>query len=136
MELGCLQSPFCSERQTGGGAQGDCTKGHLFSCTAHSTHTGSFPVALVPPRRGCVLQSPVRQLQLVAVTSIHMETQEREHGCAKEMPDLPDGIQLPNHKGQETWQMPWWNTRRASNTHHCCFPQRNEGTDLITHKLS
>lgn len=51
-------------------------------------------------------------------------------------PDLPDGIHLPNHKGQEMWQMLLWNTRRASNTRRCCFPQSDEGTDLITHELS
>lgn len=117
------------------------------SCTAHSVPTGSSTGALghLLPSGTCPTSRPrpavpgatapaggCRGLQTV-FTWKHWE---REHGCAKEMPDLPDGIHLPNLKGQETWQMLLWNTQRASNTHHCCFPQRSEGTDLITHKLS
>lgn len=49
MELRYLQSPFCSERQTGGWAQGDWMQGCLFSCTAHSLLTRSSAKAPGPP---------------------------------------------------------------------------------------
>lgn len=73
-----------------------------------------------------------------AAHSIHMETFRRGNVALPSKCLILLCTHLPNHKGLEKSHMLLLNTQHVFKPHifhHCCFPESNEGRDLITHKL-